>query len=115
MLTLNHVAQKQAALIAACSRPRALAPVAGVAGSVSLWQASAAASVAAVSAGFGSVAVVRPFVEERPAGYGMRRARLAGTGTRALAGAHLSGISFTQQDKNDLTSRREPRTWRPPH
>jgi len=128
MLTLNHVADEQAAILAACPRPRALAAVA-ISASPSLvdWSVLPASSVVAVSAGFGSVAAVRPVADERPeAGYGLRRPEMAGFGfgTASPAGAGALGglierTSSTQaqqneQKQNDLTHRREPRTWRPP-
>ena len=119
MLTLNHVAEEQAAILAACPRPRALAP------SLVDWSVLPASSVLAVSAGLGSVAAVRPAADERPqVGYA-RRSEMAGFGFFAaiLAGAGILGTvderARRTQDQNKqqshLTHRREPRTWRPPH
>lgn len=135
MLTLNHVADEQAAILAACPRPRALAAVASaVVPSLVEWSVLPVSAVVAVSADLGAVAAVRPAADERPeAGYALRPV-MAGLGffaaTSAGAGAFgaakiPTGISErdgrtqdpqNQQDKqNDLTHRREPRTWRPPH
>ncbi|WP_034265274.1 hypothetical protein [Actinospica robiniae] len=120
MLTLNHVAEEQAAILAACPRPRALAP------SLVDWSVLPATSVSAVSAGLGSVAAVRPAADERPqVGYAWR-SEMAGFGLFAatLAGAGILGTvdergskTQDQQDKKQshLTHGREPRTWRPPH
>lgn len=128
MLTLNHVAPMQAALFAACPRPHALVPATSAAVQSSRRPAVAAWSVAAVSAGFGSVAVVRPWADERPAaGYGLRRRGTAGATADLFrfaaaipAGAAMLGSTTTQhqqdkQNRTNLTDRREPRTWRPPH
>lgn len=126
MLTLNHVAPMQAALIAACPRSRALVPATSAVVQGSRWSAVAARSVAAATAGFGSVAVVRPWADERPAaGYGLRRREMAGVefsgGIPAGAATLGSTIAQHQQDqqhkqnRTNLTDRREPRTWRPPH
>jgi len=128
MLTLTHVADEQAAILAACPRPRALAASAiSLVPSLVDWSVLRAPSVAAVSAGFGAVAAVRPAAGVRPeSGYGLRRGEMAGIGFgRAIAagagafGALVERDSKTQdpqdQKKNDLTHRREPRPWRPPH
>jgi len=129
MLTLNHVADEQAATLAACPRPRALAAVArfhATAPSVASWPAPALPSVAARQAGIGSVAELRPWALERPAvGYLARRG-MAGFGfgaASAVVGAIGDDITRTstistkqdEQAQQNLTHRREPRTWRPPH
>lgn len=129
MLTPIHVAEEQAAILAACPRPRALAALAiPAAPSLVDWSVLRAPSVAAVSAGLGSVAAVRPASDERPeTGYGLRRrGEMAGFGfgTAAPAAAGIAGSlvergsttpdQLNQQKQNDLTHRREPRTWRPP-
>lgn len=130
MLTLTHVVDEQAASLAACPRPRALA----LAPSVVSWSAFSATSVVlAVRVGSGSAAAVRPVADERPSNgeangyrYGLRR-HMAGFGfgsvQAAPAGAAASGgtiertISSKQdeQAQQNLTHRREPRPWRPPH
>lgn len=130
MLTLNHVVEQQAATLAACPRPRALARAArGVVTlpSVASRPAAAVPSAVAPRAGFGAMSVLRPWADERPVfGYGSRR-DLAGLGfaTVATAGAGSLGGDIerertisTKQDEqaqNYLTHRREPRSWRPPH
>ena len=121
MLTRNQVTEEQAAILAACPRPRALAPLAASSASLpaSFRSAFAAASVAAAPAGFGSVAAVRPSVDERPeSGKGLWQREMTGLGfgTAAMvgAGAIASTIAQYPQDQHYLTSRREPRTWRPP-
>jgi len=127
MLTLTHIVDEQAATLAACPRPRALAALAGVVAvtpSIASWPAAAAPSVAASRAGFGSVAVLRLLADERPTfGYGLRR-EMAGFGSvsAAPAGAGVLGsgieherITSNKQSQQNLTHRREPRTWRPPH
>ncbi len=122
MLTRNQVTAQQVAILAACSRPRALAPLAITLASApaSFRSASAAAPVAAVSAGLGSVAPVRPSAGERPVtGKGLWLREMAGFGFGSAAaveaGVNPSIIAQHPQDPYYLTSRRELRTWRPPH
>ena len=120
MLTRHQVTEEQAAILAACPRPRAFAPTALVIAPVSFRSASAAPSVAAVPAGLGSVAAVRPSASERPAsGMGGWHRQLTGLGFAAAAQAGIGATNRTiaqdPQDKHYLTSRRETRTWRPPH
>jgi hypothetical protein len=129
MLTLNHAAEQQTAILAVCPRPRALALIAPAVPSTLSWRLSATPSAvvlaapalaAAVSAGsgLGSAAAVRPLAAERPVAYGRRRGEMAGFGftTASPAGAGaVSGTIQQDQNKQNLTDRREPRTWRPPH
>lgn len=127
MLTLTHVADEQAAILAACPRPRALAAVASAAAPSLLdWSVLPASTVVAASAGLGSAAAVRPSADERPeAGYGLRpvMAGFGVRGAREIPTGIVERDAKTQdpqhkQDKqrqNHLTDRREPRPWRPPH
>lgn len=106
MLTQFQIPEPQAALLAACPRPRAVVPSA----SMSLMPSSRPAWVGAVR--LGAVAVA----EERVRGF-------AASGTRngfgyAVAGIVGNGSTSTKQDPQDkqhLTARRGPVTWRPPH
>ncbi|MBR7833189.1 hypothetical protein KDL01_07930 [Actinospica durhamensis] len=122
MLTRNQVTDEQAAILAACPRPRAFAPSALVMAPVSFRSVAAAPSVAAVPAGFGSVAAVRPVASERLAGgKGGWHRQMTGfglgiaTAAQAGIGAPTRTIEQDPQDQYYLTSRRETRTWRPPH
>ncbi|MBR7830078.1 hypothetical protein KDK95_27495 [Actinospica sp. MGRD01-02] len=122
MLTQFQIPEPQAALLAACPRPRAVAPSA-----VSPLTPSSSPAWAG-SVRLGVATVTRVVAEERPAG-------LAGHGMRAFAfstatrpagyaaaarvfGAGVVGNGSTskdQQDKQHLTDRRGTVTWRPPH
>ena len=103
MTTQFQIPEPQAALLAACPRPRAVVPSA----SMPLMPSSSPAWVGVVR--LGAVA------EERDRGF-------AASGTRrgfgyAVAGIVGNGSTSTrqdQQDKQHLTARRGPVTWRPP-
>lgn len=118
MLTQFQTIEPQAALLAACSRPRALAVSAVVPASASRAQGAAWSRATAPIAAL----VRRPdSVVERPqAGYGAERV-LPGTERVELGGNGTTGITMAgnglqhPQDKQHLTTRREPVTWRPPH
>lgn len=106
MTTQFQIPEPQAALLAACPRPRAVVPSA----STPLMPSSRPAWVGVVR--LDAVAVV----EERSAGF-------AASGTRRGFGYAVAGIVGNaststrqdQQDKQHLTARRGPVTWRPPH
>jgi hypothetical protein len=136
MLTQFQMTEPQAAILAACPRPRALvfAPAApSTAKTTAVW--SFPAPIAAPARRLGSVESVRPFgfagfaglepsaalagVEaEAGLGYGARGSVAAVASGRAVDGpanAPISMNGINQQDKQHLTARREPVTWRPPH
>jgi hypothetical protein len=118
MLTQFQTIETQAAVLAACPRPRALAMsvsaspvITRPAPSVPSAWSSFAQTFAVMSAhvsGLGAFAEVeRPDASERPMpgyAFGIGEGRTNGnTG------------STKQQDQKNLTARREPVTWRPPH
>jgi hypothetical protein len=126
------------AVLAACPRPRALAYVAHVGSIVSSteWSHSAPIAVPAASArrlGLGIAQELRPFgatgLVERPAPAERQMARYAAEtavvtdpaadavrpGFAAGGNGFASTTSTKQQDKQYLTARRGPVTWRPPH
>jgi hypothetical protein len=104
MTTQFPITEPQAALLAACPRPRAVAPSA----SMPLMPSSSPAWVGVVR--LGAVA------EERNGGFAASSTR-RGFGY-AVAGIVGNGSTSTRQDqqhKQHLTARRGPVTWRPPH
>jgi hypothetical protein len=111
MLTQIQIPEPQAALLAACPRPRAVAPSA----LMPLMPSSSPAWVGVVR--LGAVA------EERRRGFAAAASGTRGFGyaaaARVVAGTvgngNGNGTASKQQDKQHLTSRREPVTWRPPH
>ena len=136
MLTQFQMTESQAAILAACPRPRALvfAPATpSTAKATAVW--SFPVPIAASARRLGSVESVRPFgfvglaglepsaglagVEaEARLGYGARGSVTAVASGKAVDGpanAPISMNGITQQDKQHLTARREPVTWRPPH
>lgn len=150
MLTQFQTTEPQAAVLAACPRPRALAHVAYVGSvaatgftSLSEWSYSAQSATSAASSrrhGLGIAEALRPFgatgLVERPApaerqmpGYAPKTAVAAdattaaarpgyaagGNGFIAVADSSNSVNSSKPQDKQYLTARRGPVTWRPPH
>ena len=138
MLTQFQMAEPQAAILAACPRPRALvfAPaVLSTTEATTAW--SFPAPIAAPARRLGSAESVRPFgfvgsaglepsagpagIEaEAGLGYGARgfvTAVASGTAVDrpANAPAGMNGINLQdKQHKQHLTARREPVTWRPP-
>ena len=132
MLTQTQTIERQAALPAACPRPRALAfpacpvttrpvpfgrvttnPVTGNAPALStpsVWSQSAPIFVAAFAQvpGFGAAGYAA--IAPRP--MGEVRTDAAG-GREGYVGE--STTSSKQQDQKHLTARRGPVTWRPPH
>ena len=138
MLTQFQTIEPRAAFLAACPRPRALAHVAHVGSIVSFteWSHSAPIASPAASArrlGFGIAEEPRPFgatgVVERPAPAERQMARYAAEtavvtdptaavvrpGHAAGGNGFASTTSTKQQDRQYLTARRGPVTWRPPH
>ncbi len=146
MLTQFQTIEPQAAVLAACPRPRALAQVAYVGSIVSPteWSHSApiavpdsrALTVFAASSrrlGLGIAEEPRPFgatgLVERPAPaerqmprYAAEAAVVTDPASAAVRPGHAAGgngfastTSTKQQDKQYLTARRGPVTWRPPH
>jgi hypothetical protein len=124
MLTQFQIPEPQAALLAACPRPRAVvqAPSAvsplmpsscsAWAGSVRLGVATATRAVAEERLAGLTGQGMRAFAfsaATRPAGYAAA-ARVFGAG-----GVGNGSTSKDQQDKQHLTDRRGPVTWRPPH
>ncbi|HET9172658.1 MAG TPA: hypothetical protein VFN97_24745 [Actinospica sp.] len=115
MLTQIQLPEPQAALLAACPRPRAVAPSVSVLTAPSVVPATVIAMpVVSLSArwfegtpGFGAVAAERVERAPRPVGYV----------AAGIVGKGSNGISRKQdqQDKQHLTARRGPVTWRPPH
>ena len=125
MLTQIQLPEPQAAVLAACPRPRAviLASVNAVSTpQVSMstqrpraqWPQPQSAPIAAAPARvvrLGATAGERPVAAERPAyaaAVVVGEVRGSGFGTNGFSGK-------TQQDKQHLTDRRGPVTWRPPH
>jgi hypothetical protein len=128
MLTQIQIPEPQAALLAACPRPRTsvqrminpsvinpspLTPSAPVltvssAGLVSTPEVSMSMRWSAGTRGFGFAVVERV---ERPAGYASA-ARVNGAG---IVGNGTNGNTSSKQDQQHLTDRRGPVTWRPPH
>ncbi len=124
MTTQFQIPEPQAALLAACPRPRAVVPSA----SMPLMPSSSPAWVGVVR--LGAVAAESVFAESVPAesvpaesvSDELRRG-FAASGTRrgfgyAVAGIVGNGNTGTRQDKQHkqhLTARRGPVTWRPPH
>ena len=112
MLTQIQIPEPQAALLAACPRPRAVAPSA----LMPLMPSSSPAWVGVVR--LGAVA------EERRRGFAAAASGTRGFGYAAAArvvvagtvgNGNGNGTASKQQDKQHLTTRREPVTWRPPH
>lgn len=140
MLTQIQTTERQVALLAACPRPRALAfvpavsvntdavftaPVSAnhVATSVpvssvpSEWSQLAPISAPAFARvpGFGAMAGYAVFVPRPKAGVRMDATdRRGGEGFVGLNREHGT-TSSKQQDQKNLTARRGPVTWRPPH
>jgi hypothetical protein len=134
MLTQFETTEPRAALLVACSRPRALAlhlatpvtttipvPVTTVpaASAPSEWSlfAPISAPASARVPGFGAVAGsgYPVFAPRSMAGVRTHAAvRRDGNGTVGLNGENGSN-GTKQQDQKNLTARREPVTWRPPH
>ena len=118
MLTQFQIIERQSALLAACPRPRTLAlSAANTSGStlsarfVTVLSAPSVSSAwshsAPISFGFG--VDERPAMAKRPATVGYAGASLpVATGTNG-------SNNGTQQNKQYLTARRGPVTWRPPH
>ena len=156
MLTQFQIIQRQAALLAACPRPRALVlsdiktsgiTTGGTASGVQTASASFVTALSApfapsvwphfapISAGAGVRSSVVGVTAERPkAGYGAvtlpvpmaavrsdfaalvaegngKARRNDSSGTTGTNGSN----NVTQQDRQYLTARRGPVTWRPPH
>ena len=109
MTTQFQIPEPQAALLAACPRPRAVVPSA----SMPLMPSSRPAWVGAER--LGAVVAQSASVE---AGRGF-----AASGTHRGVGYAVAGIvangntsrRLDPQDKQHLTARRGPVTWRPPH
>jgi hypothetical protein len=95
MTTQFPITEPQAALLAACPRPRAVAPSA----SMPLMPSSSPAWV--------GVARLGAVAEERNGGFGYAVAGIVGNGS--------TSTRQDQQHKQHLTARRGPVTWRPPH
>jgi hypothetical protein len=133
MLTQMQTIERQAALLAACPRPRALAlvpapvnavltvnPVTAAVPAACLpsptWSHVAPISHAAFARvpGFGVAgyaAAPRPMAGVRPDS----AARREGHGIVGLSREYSSTFGTEQQDQKHLTTRRGPVTWRPPH
>lgn len=128
MLTQFQIPEPQAALLAACPRPRAVVPAPALAPSAvsPLMPSSSPAWAGSVRTGVATA--TRVVAEERLAGLtaeGMRGFAFSAAtrpvgyaaATRVI-GAGVVGNGSTskdQQDKQHLTDRRGPVTWRPPH
>jgi len=125
MLTQIQLTEPQAALLAACPRPRAVVSASVLTVStpeVSMstqrpwtqWPQPQSAPVLAAApvrvARLGAVAVERPAASGRPA----YAAAVAGViGGEGVIGAN--GFTSSKQHKQHLTDRRGLVTWRPPH
>jgi hypothetical protein len=132
MLTQTQTIERQAELLAACPRPRAVALVPAPGNAVSTvnpvttavsvpslpsptWSHVAPISDAAFARvpGFGVAgyaAAPRPMAAGRPDS----TVRREGHGIVGLSGEY-STFGTKQQDQKHLTTRRGPVTWRPPH
>lgn len=120
MLTQFQIIEPQAAILAACPRPRALAFAA-----VSAAEWSHSAPIVASARRLGSVEAVRPsgLAEAvRPvSGYGVARVLTDAVRVELGGGNGSAGAGMTDskqrdpQDPQHLTARRGPVTWRPPH
>ena len=140
MLTQIQTIERQVALLAACPRPRALAfvPAASVlttsviAHPMSTSPVTTSVSAPSVPSAWSHVAPISAAASARVPGFGAMAGYpvfvprpLAGVGTDAAArldGEGFAGLnrengstSSKQQDQKNLTARREPVTWRPPH
>jgi hypothetical protein len=104
MTTQFQIPEPQAALLAACPRPRAVVPSA----SSPLMPSSSPAWAGAVR--LGAVA------EERVRGFAASGTRNGfGYAVAGIVGNASAGTKQDPQDKQHLTARRGPVTWRPPH
>ncbi|HWG24716.1 hypothetical protein [Actinospica sp.] len=128
MLTQIQIAEPQAAVLAACPRPRAVTPAVLSNRVLSpLMPSSSPAWVGVVR--LGAVSEVRRgrlmaertrafgfAAATRPAGYAAA-ARVIGAGVVGSGSGSngTTGSKKDQQDKQHLTDRRGPVTWRPPH
>ena len=124
MLTQIQIAEPQAAVLAACPRPRAL--TSAVPSLSPLMPSTSPARVGVVR--LGAVSEVRRgrLMAERTRAFGVVAATRAGyaAAPRVIAAGVVgsgngtngsTGSKKDQQDKQHLTDRREPVTWRPPH
>ncbi|HTJ66913.1 MAG TPA: hypothetical protein VL551_05230 [Actinospica sp.] len=115
MLTQIQLPEPQAAVLAACPRPRAVAP------STALPQLSASSSPAwSGEVRLGSVVEERrrergvgSAVDTRPVGYASA-ARVIAAGI-VVSGFGTNGMTSSKKQDQHLTARRGPVTWRPPH
>ena len=118
MLTQIQIPEPQAALLAACPRPRAATPSVlslTVPSRSSVLTTAMPTPVVSMSArwfdgtrGFGAAAVERVERVERPAGH--VAAGIVGTGVNGTS----RNDQQDKQHKQYLTARRGPVTWRPP-
>jgi hypothetical protein len=136
MLSQFQMSEPQAAILAACPRPRALVFTSAIPSSAEATAAwSFPAPIAASARRLGSVESVRPLgfagvaglepfaglvgvASEAGLGYGARGSRVAVASAKAAEGPANTRIGMNdskQQDKQHLTARRDTVTWRPPH
>lgn len=124
MITQIQTTEQQTAILAVCPRPRALA--CAPAGSFVATRVSAEAGARWSSSVVRTAASVRrpDSVLERPAtAHGVTRVLVDAVRTEAGSGIGEAGTLMSAngaqqqypQDKQHLTARREPVTWRPPH
>lgn len=123
MLTQFQIPEPQAAVLAACPRPRALAATPVLMPTVPMPSVPSRLVWAGVSR-LGAVAEERRgLVAERTRAFGFasveRPVRYAAVarpvGAGILGGDGTTGTTSNKQDQQHLTNRRGPVTWRPPH
>ena len=112
MLTQIQIPEPQAALLAACPRPRAVAPSSVL---MPLMPSSSPAWVGVVRLGAVVEEPRRGFAASGTSGFGYAAAVRVVATAGTVGTGNGNGTASKQQDKQHLTNRREPVTWRPPH